>query len=71
MNATTTLPASVTWLSMQGVAAQLGYTVSTVEKLRREESFPKPVYPHGNGDPRWNAAEVDAWMRSQPRVRAA
>lgn len=62
----TALPLSATWLDAESVGAMLSLSARVVrERIALRPDFPKPVRIGGVGHPRWNAAEVDAWMRRQ------
>lgn len=55
-----------TWLDAAGVGQMIGHTARQVrERIALRPDFPRPVRIGGTGHPRWNAAEVDAWMRRQ------
>lgn len=59
------LPLSAIWLDADGVAAQISVTPRQVrERLACRPDFPQAVREKGVGL-RWNAAEVDAWMRER------
>jgi predicted DNA-binding transcriptional regulator AlpA len=61
------LPLNAIWLDADGVGKMLGYEARIIrERIACRPDFPKPVrLGGGRGHPRWNAAEVDAWMRAQ------
>ena len=60
------LPLDAIWLDAEGVGAMIGYDARIVrERIACKPDFPKPSRIGGNGRPRWNAAEIDAWMRAQ------
>lgn len=60
------LPLSATWLDAIGVGRMIGATPRQVrERIALRPDFPKAARIGGTGHPRWNAAEVDAWMRRQ------
>ena len=67
MNDTTTsLPLGVQRLDAEGVGQMIGHTARQVrERIALRSDFPKAVRIGGTGHPRWNAAEVDRWMRRQ------
>ena len=68
---TDAFPLSARWLSAASVAALLDCEPRQVrERFALRPDFPRSVRPGGTGHPRWNAAEVDAWMRRQ-RVAGA
>ena len=63
---TDAFPLSASWLSAASVAALLDCEPRQVrERFALRPDFPRSVRPGGTGHPRWNAAEVDAWMRRQ------
>lgn len=56
---------------VQGVAALLGASPSTVRKLLRDDpSFPRPR-ALGRRMTRWSRAVVEAWIVSRPATHAA
>jgi predicted DNA-binding transcriptional regulator AlpA len=60
------LPLDAIWLDAEGVGEMLGYEPRLVrERIACRPDFPKPSRIGGRGHARWNAAEVDAWMRAQ------
>lgn len=60
-----TLPLSAIWLDAAGVGAMLSCTDRQVrERLACRPDFPRAVRERGVGM-RWNAAEVDDWMRKR------
>lgn len=60
-----TLPLSAIWLDAAGVAAMLSTSDRQVrERIACRPDFPKACRTPGVGI-RWNAAEVDDWMRRQ------
>lgn len=64
------LPLSARWLDAAGVGRMIGVSGRQVrERFALRPDFPRASRPGGTGHPRWNAAEVDAWMRRQ-RVAA-
>lgn len=55
-------------LSASEVAALLGFSRWTVQRLVASGSFPKPIRMSGtNGRPRWYAPTVEAWLASLDR----
>jgi predicted DNA-binding transcriptional regulator AlpA len=61
-----TLPIEAIWLDADAVGTMLGYEGRIIrERIACRPDFPKPSRIGGTGRPRWNAAEVDAWMRAQ------
>ncbi len=61
-----TLPLNAIWLDAEGVGQMLGYEPRIIrERIACKPGFPKPSRIGGTGNPRWNAAEVDTWMRAQ------
>jgi predicted DNA-binding transcriptional regulator AlpA len=57
------LPHNIIWLSAEGVGEMLSVTARTVrERVAVLPDFPKAVRLDGIL-PRWNAYEVDEWMR--------
>jgi predicted DNA-binding transcriptional regulator AlpA len=61
-----TVPADKLWLDGEQAARQIGYTTRVfMEKISVRPDFPKASRIDGTGFPRWNAAEIDAWMRAQ------
>jgi predicted DNA-binding transcriptional regulator AlpA len=61
-----TIPIEILWLDADGVGRMLGYDAREIrERIACRPDFPKPSRIGGTGKPRWNAAEVDAWMRVQ------
>ena len=62
------LPLSARWLSAEQVGQMIGHDARQVrERLALRPDFPRPARP-GGGHPRWNASEVDAWMRRQREI---
>lgn len=60
------LPLEALWLDADGVGVMIGYEARIVrERIACRPDFPKPSRIGGSGRPRWNAAEIDAWMRAQ------
>jgi predicted DNA-binding transcriptional regulator AlpA len=60
------LPLSAVWLNAEGVGQMLNYEPRIIrERIACRPDFPKPSRIGGTGNPRWNAAEVDEWMRAQ------
>jgi predicted DNA-binding transcriptional regulator AlpA len=67
-----TLPLDATWLDAEAVGMMLGYKTRIVrERIACLPGFPVPARINGRGLPRWNAAEVDAWMRAQRELNPA
>lgn len=61
-----TVPRDILWLDAEGVGAMLSYEPRVIrERIACRPDFPRPVRIGHIGNPRWNAAEVDAWMRQQ------
>ena len=62
----TALPLSALWLDADAVGRMLSLSGRVVrERIALRADFPRPARVGGTGHPRWNAAEVDAWMRRQ------
>lgn len=62
----TKLPLDAIWLDAEGIGTMLGYDARIIrERIACRPDFPRPSRVGGTGHPRWNAAEVDAWMRAQ------
>jgi predicted DNA-binding transcriptional regulator AlpA len=63
------LPLSALWLDAEGVGIMIGCPDRQVrERIALRPDFPKAARIRGTGGigaPRWNAAEVDSWMRRQ------
>jgi len=67
VKALTPVGSAALWLSVVQVSKRLGVSVRTVWRLL-DEGFPKPRYVRAKM-PRWNCAEVDAWMSSRPSIQ--
>ena len=62
----TDIPLHARWLSAEQVGQMIGHDARQVrERLALRADFPRAARVGGTGHPRWNAAEVDAWMRRQ------
>lgn len=53
------------YLDLQGVAAFVALSESTVQKMIREDGFPKPRLVSGRRVA-WLVREVEAWAESRP-----
>lgn len=63
---TESIPLASTWLDAEGVGKMIGHTARQVrERIALRPDFPKPSRIGGTGHPRWNAGEIDRWMRRQ------
>jgi predicted DNA-binding transcriptional regulator AlpA len=66
------LPLSQRWLDIETVATMLGMAPRTVrERIARRPDFPKPARVGAVrtvGSLRWNAGELDAWIRRQQQA---
>lgn len=52
------------WLGTEKLAKMFDYKPRYLsEKLAKRPDFPHPIRIDGVGDPRWNVAEVQAWMQ--------
>jgi predicted DNA-binding transcriptional regulator AlpA len=65
------IPTQILWLDAEGVGTMLGYEARIIrERIACRPDFPKPSRIGGKGNPRWNAAEIDEWMRQQRELTA-
>ena len=72
IDSTPPLPLHAIWLDAAGVGRMIGHEARQVrERFAFLPDFPRPARPGGTGHPRWNAAEVDSWMRRQREREAA
>lgn len=61
-----TAPPDTLWLDAEQAARMISYKPRSFrETVATRPDFPKPVRIGGKGDPRWNAREIDEWMRAQ------
>lgn len=66
------LPLEATWLDAAGVGRMLGYEARIIrERIACRPDFPRPTRIGGKDNPRWNAAEVNAWMIAQGELTSS
>lgn len=60
--ATLKVPSHLRWMGAEGIAAMLDFKPRyLLEHIANLPDFPEPLRLGGEGHPKWNVAEVQAW----------
>lgn len=71
-NRNAALPPSMRWLGAEGIASMLDFKPRYVsERVATLPDFPAPLRLAGDGHPRWNVAEVQAWALTHREAHLA